>query len=740
MNNQLDQDTQLRVQRAVSSGMSQDKALKLGMAYQSQKDQAVRMADAQAPKVKTTTEKIAGALPIIGGIAGSFVPGVGTVIGGALGAAGGKLLGNVAINHDTSATNDRSALQGVGTEAALGLVGGVAAKGISALAEPVIGKIAGYGAKAATGGVQTAAQDVAQTAIADGSNYTLSNAAKKKLIASVNKQMAPGMSLTKADEEALIRRTENAYVQGKYGKLPDTTPTQTLTTPQEPVVTTNTPGVINNTTEAPQDLISRLTRGQGQGIRRSVALPKVGVDPYMIRESDKLIANGASSRLKPGSNAYQLKQMPALMDEFSAEASAAFAQSNKRVSTNSVISTLNKVVEENPALLHDKNAVQEAKTLIAQHARANSTNGTMGGQQISDLKRVMGGSQRIWDKINKGTPMAPGEEAFHSAWESLDKVITDMVPEAKNATLKMSGLYKLAPGLAKGMNRNMKVPMLDIQIPGTASLVQGAADRVGNAMIKTADATPGFLQNATGQGLVRSFGIGQQPDGTQNTTDQNTTDQNTSSSLNDATAQLEANSGVSNNSNQTNTTTGTGGAGLTNEIISALMMADLQKTGGKHVGDLATLAKFAVPDTTKTKIGAKQMDMIIAGQSAQAHLNEMKRLFADGSFNTGRTQIFKQSGRKIFGTGIVPNSDAELKFNNVGNNLLSEYVNMISGAAATDAEREFIRSYMPSITDSPQEVRAKLDEIEKTIKQKMSTLAAATGRYDVTNAAQAATQ
>jgi len=72
-----------------------------------------------------TLGRLADFLPLAGGVAGSFIPGAGTIVGGALGAGAGTLLKQLVKKEDVN-------IGEIGKEAALSGAGGLAAKGVGA--------------------------------------------------------------------------------------------------------------------------------------------------------------------------------------------------------------------------------------------------------------------------------------------------------------------------------------------------------------------------------------------------------------------------------------------------------------------------------------------------------------------------------------------------------------------------------------------------------------------------------
>ena len=125
---QFDQDTIAKMQRAKAAGYDDNTILQKASAYQASKAQS------QQPQKQGFNP--ADLLPLVGGLAGSFVPGVGNIVGGALGAGAGTLFKQAAKNEPFNAGE---ALK----ETALAGAGGAVGEGVGFLAGKVLPKFAG---------------------------------------------------------------------------------------------------------------------------------------------------------------------------------------------------------------------------------------------------------------------------------------------------------------------------------------------------------------------------------------------------------------------------------------------------------------------------------------------------------------------------------------------------------------------------------------------------------------------
>jgi len=130
---QFDQDTQQRIQQAMSSGADPRQVEQLATRYQQSKAPV-------KPKQSFVARNLATVGGIAGGVAGSFAGPAGTIAGGAAGSALGEALRQRLGGEDDVAK--------IATEGALGLAGGFAGP----IAGKVLGKVAGRaGAKVAQG-------------------------------------------------------------------------------------------------------------------------------------------------------------------------------------------------------------------------------------------------------------------------------------------------------------------------------------------------------------------------------------------------------------------------------------------------------------------------------------------------------------------------------------------------------------------------------------------------------------
>lgn len=128
---QFDQETMNRIKAAQAAGVPQEQIFREATDYQMRKAQRSPIVQKQEqPK----SNILADLLPLIGGVAGSFIPGLGTIVGGAAGAGIGTLL-------KQGMKGQQSNWGEVGKEALLGGAGGVLGEGLGWLGGRVASKV-----------------------------------------------------------------------------------------------------------------------------------------------------------------------------------------------------------------------------------------------------------------------------------------------------------------------------------------------------------------------------------------------------------------------------------------------------------------------------------------------------------------------------------------------------------------------------------------------------------------------
>lgn len=143
----FDQDTLNRIKAAKAAGVPDAKIIKEASEYQAKKmggtsptvqsslTQDLGGGQGFVPKTSNLGNTLIDLLPLIGSVGGSFIPGLGTIVGGALGAGAGTLL-------KQGVKGDKLDLGEVGKETLLGGAGGVIGKGLGFLGGKLLGKAA----------------------------------------------------------------------------------------------------------------------------------------------------------------------------------------------------------------------------------------------------------------------------------------------------------------------------------------------------------------------------------------------------------------------------------------------------------------------------------------------------------------------------------------------------------------------------------------------------------------------
>lgn len=644
----LNPDYQRAYGALLKAGLDPQTALQSIQQHQ-QDAQTKQQADQEAhPRDVGIAEKIANALPLIGGVAGSFTP-LGPIFGGAAGGAGGSALKSFILNHDADPSNDVETGQAVANAAGEGLLSGVGG---------VVGKVGG-----------AALRGVGQV-----------------VLPGVTKALTGGVQ-------------EGA------------------------------------------DVLSRSIANGGKALSKSVVPPIVNAGPNGFATEEALnnwrMANGFK-----GSAGNQYKQLGEKMGEFSGQLKTALADNTTPVNSADILKGMFQEIDQNPGVIGDKTAVQDAKQLMMQQVNKafgvttpktiTLPEGTIQNVQgtvahLAEAKQALGEyATKIFDKVAKGTPLKPGEEAYLSGWEAIDNQITKLAPEVKDITMNQSQLYKLAPGIYKA-RAGGNLPFMSGVIPALSGTIGATKDMAGRALIGVAK-DPGMIATIAGQNIVHpeaiadSTGLGAQPADVASPT------QNVNGTLSDANIGGASSSNVTqqtaDSTASADSTAPSSPGSLTNEQIGHLMIADLAATGGKNISNLQAIAKYLVPAaTTPPKVSATQATQLVQGNSALKKLDQLDALSKTVK-NTGRMQILKQGVRGVTGDtgGLTANTDNEEAFKTQSNALLSTYVQMLSGAAASDQERTFIQNYLPGLQFTPQENKVRIAGARQAIKDQMAAI------------------
>ena len=138
----FDQDTLAKIAKAKSLGYDDNAILQKASAYQASKTQKTYHQTGTTPfnqPGSATQNTLLDLLPLIGAVGGSFIPGLGNIVGGALGAGGATLLKQGLKNEPINAKNY---LVEPAKEAAFAGAGGLIGKGIGAVGGKVLSRVA----------------------------------------------------------------------------------------------------------------------------------------------------------------------------------------------------------------------------------------------------------------------------------------------------------------------------------------------------------------------------------------------------------------------------------------------------------------------------------------------------------------------------------------------------------------------------------------------------------------------
>jgi len=171
------------------------------------------------------------------------------------------------------------------------------------------------------------------------------------------------------------------------------------------------------------------------------------------------------------------------------------------------------------------------------------------------------------------------------------------------------------------------------------------------------------------------------------------------------------------------------------ELVQRLQEADPEFITKKTVNEAKAKVeaeRLYPKPAAKPKIAPSQIESLTATDNFLGGVSDLRKLLekSNKELDTGRTMGIKNFIRKLGGSSMVPVKDSELEFDASANILKANFIKAISGATAADAEVERLSKFLPAITDTRQELKAKLKTLEASVIRSQANMKKQTKQYD----------
>jgi len=206
----------------------------------------------------------------------------------------------------------------------------------------------------------------------------------------------------------------------------------------------------------------------GQELRRGVIEPKVPTGPMSLRKEQAMVQALDDLGLK-GSPKAMRSQMADVFENLSKQADDILSRSKASSSTDDIINSIKtNISEQGDYWIPDDVTFQRYLDRELKLLEKKSVGGTLSAKSIFEFKTNLGKKLKNAFNKEKGfSTSAPSmlEGARLDIWRSIDDILTGMEPAVKDATLKQSTLYELAPGIEKAAKEKLaKIPFTEIGI------------------------------------------------------------------------------------------------------------------------------------------------------------------------------------------------------------------------------------------------------------------------------------
>ncbi len=447
-------------------------------------------------------------------------------------------------------------------------------------------------------------------------------------------------------------------------------------------------------------------RSGAKGIEQSTRQIRLPASVYGAGKEEAI--NATLDRLGfKGNASAQYKQLaPAMAKVEERIGQVAKANPNIRVNVNEIkTSFLNNLDSQlRTGELDVPTAQKEVTKYIGDLVKkAGSKDGELNLQQLRDVKKLVNKDyDLIAAKVEKGLPLTPQQKVAQVAWESLDGAVTKASPELKSLLTEQSHLYSAAPSLKaarvnpptlRGMGSSLPVFATDAMRYAGAQSLKGAANVAGGAagIAQKAGPSLGRAMNigAAQVGANAIFGNGQQPQ------EQMQPQQDPMIGMQQA-SQIQPQQDQSQQQQQ---------------MFLMAMMEDMQKTGGKNLAKIQTIAQFAdkMGGGAGSKLNTTQATQVSNFDNSLANLDEVESLVSQMGNSFGPVK-----GRL---NSLNPYNETQANINQATLVAAQNIGRALEGGKLTDADIARYQKALPNINDTPQIAQDKINRLRKLITQ-----------------------
>lgn len=218
----------------------------------------------------------------------------------------------------------------------------------------------------------------------------------------------------------------------------------------------------------------------GTKITAAAGRPKVDVSPFMAREEGRLTNLGTQLGLK-GSARSKLEKLPSVFDDLDAQVKGLLGTKQVPVKLASLNKNFKTALGETNYLVGDK-TYQKSLSEMQKRVGTIASGKTAFADDIYKLKsKLRNELGPAFKKEGVGTSLQPKEEVKLALFRSLKTTLDDIDPAIRQLNQVEADLFPISKGLAKAATEKTGLPILG-SIPGMTGPRQALQDLTGRAI------------------------------------------------------------------------------------------------------------------------------------------------------------------------------------------------------------------------------------------------------------------
>lgn len=424
-------------------------------------------------------------------------------------------------------------------------------------------------------------------------------------------------------------------------------------------------------------------------LRSGIVKPQVAASPFMATEEANIVKTLTDLGLKGNAQA-QKEQLPKIFNALTSKIQGTLTEDTTAYTAKSVKDTLQKSIQgminyDEAIPAYTKAASKYTNQLVKSGGKEVSASDLFAFKQ--SLNKQL---SKAFTKIEKGAVLTPQEEVGLQVWQTIDDLLPSSV---KDLTRTQSVLYKASPGIKKGAQETLQIPVINQKV--SAGGVQSVKSGIANTLSRVGQPTTAVqrLLGNVGSQAIGGMSQNQQPTDVSSLMGQDQTSQY----------------GQQTDMAQSDTATAD-----FNQRLATAMMIDLVQNKGKNISALTAIGKLLAP-SAGPKLDTNTQKELMKLKTAETTANQIEQAYVQAGGGKGLV-----AGQAANLAGTLQLSPNVASYNAFRDSQIGPLARAISGEVGVLTDRDIKRAegLLPKITDSPEIAQQKLSRLKSVLAER----------------------